>query len=183
MNDTRQGISPFGPVRKFGINDDVVRAPYAIPVEGGNSFDESRARFDVRYPRRGCLHLWWWRRLYYRLTPWWTSVLLLAVVPSAVAMILPSRAAADRASDYAYLSTLDEFGVHYGSEPGIIELGHTVCAALDRGIETGRIASVIAQAAHYSPGDANTIVGASIGSYCDQHIPAAATKPASSGIG
>jgi hypothetical protein len=114
--------------------------------------------------------------LWRALTPWWVVALSpLLIIPIGLA----AQARADTPGDVAYLTTLDQFGVRYGSEDAAIALGHSVCDGLGAGILPRRVALLVADGG-YSVDDARTIVGASIGAYCDKYMPSATTASAPS---
>jgi hypothetical protein len=71
--------------------------------------------------------------------------------------------------DNAYLQTLDHFGVYYVSDAAAIELGHIICSGLDSGQTPHEIVMIGRRSGAYSLGDAEYIVGAAIGAYCDQY--------------
>jgi hypothetical protein len=116
--------------------------------------------------------------LWRALTPWWVIALSpLLIIPIGLA----AQARADTISDVAYLTTLDQFGVPYSSEAQAIAIGHSVCDVLDAGILPRRAALLVADGDGYSLHDANTVVGASIGAYCDKYAPSTTTPSSTVG--
>jgi hypothetical protein len=78
-----------------------------------------------------------------------------------------SRANADPIDDYAYISTLDYYGVDYSTRAAVIDAGHAVCSGLDRGLTPIGVVRIAVQAG-WNQSDAAHMVGAAIGSYCDE---------------
>lgn len=79
-------------------------------------------------------------------------------------------AKADPVSDTAYLSTLDHFAVPYSTEGAVIDAGHAICDAFDSGLTFRRVGA-IAMSSGFTAEDAGHLIGAAVGSYCDQYIP------------
>lgn len=77
-------------------------------------------------------------------------------------------AQATPAEDYAYIRTLDQFGIYYSSEPAAIAAGESVCDALDAGLTVDEIGGIAVNEG-VGARDAYIIIGAAIGSYCDEH--------------
>lgn len=102
----------------------------------------------------------------------WPVIALMPLLLIPLILWLAPHARADAIQDVAYLSTLDQFGVTYSSEPAAIALGQGVCEVLDDGITPRRVDWVVADAGGYSPRDAEIIVGAAVGSYCQHHAGA-----------
>lgn len=102
----RAACSPFGPVRRFGYSEAAAhRGVATLAPNARHSADEVR-----RIVRgRG------WRAAWRRMTPWWTWTVLLAVAPTSVALATSPPADADPIADYAFIATLEEFGVLYSS--------------------------------------------------------------------
>lgn len=70
--------------------------------------------------------------------------------------------------DWAFIHTLDHFGIYYSSTAAAVDAGHALCDGLDAGLSVTAL-GVIAMNAGYTTKDAGTIVGAAIGAYCDQY--------------
>lgn len=156
----REAATPFGPVAKWGLSEDAAHRGYAAVAR-----DSRHTAADVRAIVNGS----GWRAAWRRLTPWWVWVSLLAVAPTAVGVLVAPRAVAGPIEDYAFIVTLDEFGVLYSSEPAAIAAGISVCDQLDRAVSSAVVVGNFT-AAGYDLADARVIVGAAMGAYCPQHL-------------
>jgi len=102
-----------------------------------------------------------------RFTAVMLAALPLALIP--VGLLTSAPADAGPIHDYAYIVTLDEYGIHYSSEPAAIAAGLAVCDQLDRAISLTTVMRGFIKAG-YSRDDAEIIVGAAMGAYCPRHL-------------
>jgi hypothetical protein len=129
----------------------------------------------------------WWRRILRHFTPWWVVALSpLLVIPIGLAAA-PAAEATPR-QDTAYIRTLDQFRVPYTRADSAVELGQTVCAALDADADIVDVAVdiMVGSRGVYTVEDAGHIIGAAIGVYCSEHADLVIGKPptlVSGGIG
>lgn len=117
-----------------------------------------------------------------RSTPWWFWIIALFMMVTGVGLIAAAAAHADPIQDMAFLTTLDELGVTYPSEAQAVAIGHGVCDSLTAGVSPHRVVMSVMQGGNYDPNDAATILGAAIGSYCDDYV-STASVPISGHVG
>lgn len=105
----------------------------------------------------------------------WTGV---ASIAAAATLITGAPSAKADVFDDAFLDTLDTFSVPYGNAAGAIDLAHTVCEVLDEtGAHPAYVGIVLAREAegYWTLDEAGYFVGAAIGAYCPEHMPAGVT--------
>lgn len=136
--------TPFGPVAKWGLSED---AMHARRIRTGRPSARS-----------------WWQKFTHPLI---IAALPLALIPAGLLTSAPADA--DPLQDYAYISTLDQFGVYYTDEAVMVDIGESICDALDSGVSISKIVHA-GIASGYTRLDIEHIVGAAIGAYCGEHL-------------
>ncbi|QGJ95024.1 hypothetical protein SEA_REDWATTLEHOG_163 [Gordonia phage RedWattleHog] len=72
-------------------------------------------------------------------------------------------------ADRAYIAALDQQGIDYPTEQDAIDLGHSICEALDSGNSPQELIRVGVDASGMDSQDVAFMVGAAIGSICPRH--------------
>lgn len=78
-------------------------------------------------------------------------------------------AKADPVTDNAYMSVLEDQGIHYPSTAEAVRDGYRVCTLLDGGYSWVQIAVQHSANSGLDVGDSAFFVGASIAAYCDEY--------------
>ena len=96
-------------------------------------------------------------------------LVICAVVLSAVAVLFAAPASADETDD-AFVAALDNYGIDVNGDTAIAH-GHAVCAALDRGQDSGLLAMKLMHDTklNLSSKQAGFFIGASVAAYCPQY--------------
>jgi hypothetical protein len=96
-------------------------------------------------------------------------LVICAVVLSAVAVLFAAPASADETDD-AFVAALDNYGIDVNGDTAIAH-GHAVCAALDRGQDSGLLAMKLMHDTklNLSSRQAGFFIGASVAAYCPQY--------------
>ncbi|MCV7379123.1 hypothetical protein BST11_14500 [Mycobacterium alsense] len=94
-----------------------------------------------------------------------------AVVLSAAALVCAAPASADP-TDEAFVTALENYGIHTDGRDTAIAHGHAVCAGLDRGHDAGYLALKLINDTKLNIStrqQAGFFLGASIAAYCPQY--------------
>ncbi|MEW5810307.1 MAG: DUF732 domain-containing protein [Actinomycetota bacterium] len=168
--EARRPRTPFGPVAKFGLNEDAMHRLSPNAARTAEHVDHLGRR--VKTYRFGG-KFWSARlRLVFR-SPLLIAAMPLLIIPVGIFAPAPD-AHANPFQDYGFLSTLDEYGVYYSSDSAAIAAGLSVCSQLDRNATFTDVVRGFMRTG-WERHDAATLTAAAIGAYCPKYIPATDT--------
>ena len=157
--EARRPRTPFGPVAKFGLNEDAMHR-----MTANASRLPTRSELDNARARRTNTNRW---------GTYLIAAMPLLIIP--VGLFAPAPDAhANPFQDYGFLSTLDEYGVYYSSDSAAIAAGLSVCSQMDRGTSFTDVVRGFMRTG-WERQDAATLTAAAIGAYCPTYIPATDT--------
>ncbi len=92
-----------------------------------------------------------------------------AVPLSAAALLFAAPASADQTDD-AFIAALQKHGITFTTRDAAINTGHSMCAGLDKGQAATNLVLSIVKDTNLTPREAGYVLGASVTSYCPQHM-------------